>query len=385
MPLDIPLFVLTGGPGAGKTTAKAHVIRRLQDIGFTPLCIPETATLLLEGGVAPGRRLMNSRTFQECVFSITLATESAFMAAAREMKKRGKKPVVICDRGLMDNLAYIGEETFEKIALAQGFPSLFALRERYSGVFHLVTAADGAKEHYGSGTNRHRRETLRQARTLDRKVLAAWTGHSHIFIIDNKKAGGLEGKMQRLLAAICHRLGVPAPLEIERKYLVRPMVPSRIPVPYQVIDIEQGYVVGERGEEARVRKRGQDGHFVFIRTHKTPAHTKRNKGKGRRGARIKEEREKMISEREYYESLKRLRKKTAILRKKRVCFAWKDQYFELDIYPKPLAPLQVLEAELTDAKKVPAIPPFIRVVREVTNEKAFTNRRLAKKIWKKTR
>ena len=66
--------------------------------------------------------------------------------------------------------------------------------------------------------NAARRETPEQATALDDKLIAAWTGHPHLRVIDNST--NFEDKLKRLLREILPFLGEPEPLEIERKYLI---------------------------------------------------------------------------------------------------------------------------------------------------------------------
>ena len=57
--------------------------------------------------------------------------------------------------------------------------SIVSLRDkRYDGVFHLVTAADGAKDFYTLENNKVRRETLAEAIELDKKNSSCMGGTS---------------------------------------------------------------------------------------------------------------------------------------------------------------------------------------------------------------
>ena len=51
--MEITKIVLTGGPCAGKTTAMSRIQTHFTKMGYTVLFIPETATELITGGVAP--------------------------------------------------------------------------------------------------------------------------------------------------------------------------------------------------------------------------------------------------------------------------------------------------------------------------------------------
>ena len=88
--------------------------------------------------------------------------------------------LVVCDRGAMDGKAYCSDETWEAILTQMGV-DVVQLRDRqYDAVYHLVTAAVGAEEFYGSDTNAARRETVEEARALDSKTLNTYLGHPHL-------------------------------------------------------------------------------------------------------------------------------------------------------------------------------------------------------------
>ena len=98
------------------------------------------------------------------------------------------------------------------------------LRERYDAVLHLVSAAAGAEQFYTTANNAQRyeqmnEEGLRIARLLDKKVIKAWTGHPHLRVINNHE--DFDAKMKRVLREIRGVLGLPQPIEQERKYRIR--------------------------------------------------------------------------------------------------------------------------------------------------------------------
>ena len=49
----ISKIVITGGPCAGKSTAMSWIRNAFSHRGYTVLIVPETATELITGGVAP--------------------------------------------------------------------------------------------------------------------------------------------------------------------------------------------------------------------------------------------------------------------------------------------------------------------------------------------
>ena len=63
--MKISKIVITGGPCAGKSTAMSWVQNAFTQMGYTVLFVPETATELINGGVAPWTCVTNTE-FQKC-------------------------------------------------------------------------------------------------------------------------------------------------------------------------------------------------------------------------------------------------------------------------------------------------------------------------------
>ena len=148
--------VITGGPCAGKTTAMSWIQNHFSRMGYTVLFVPETATELISGGVAPWTCGTNL-DYQKCQVKLQLVKEQLFEQAAKTMNK--EKILIVCDRGFMDNKAYMNDEEFDE-ALASVGGTLSELRDQYDAVFHLVTAAKGAEEFYTLENNAARYETV---------------------------------------------------------------------------------------------------------------------------------------------------------------------------------------------------------------------------------
>ena len=75
--MKISKIVITGGPCAGKTTAMSWIQNVFSQMGYTVLFVPETATELISGGVAPWTCRTNA-DFQKCQFRLQLEKESVF-------------------------------------------------------------------------------------------------------------------------------------------------------------------------------------------------------------------------------------------------------------------------------------------------------------------
>ncbi len=353
-------IVITGGPCAGKSTALSRIQQAFTRMGYTVLFISETATELINSGVAPWTCGSNI-DFQQCQIRMQLEKEAVYEMAAQSMS--GGKILIVCDRGVIDNKAYMTDEDFQKVLRFTGTNEI-ALRDRYDAVFHLTTAAKGAGEYYTTANNPARHETPEEAVAVDDKLIAAWTGHPHLRVIDNST--DFEDKIKRLIAEIAFFLGEPEPLEIERKFLIAypDMEWLNRQNTCRSVEITQTYLrVG--GEEMRVRQRGSDGHYVYYQTIK------------RRISDLKRiEIEKRLTVEEYNNLLAKADPQRYTISKTRYCLMYDGQYFEIDIFPfwqqQALA-----EIELRSEDDAIRFPPELKILREVSHEEAFTNRLMA--------
>ena len=360
--MQITKIVITGGPCAGKTTAMSWIQSHFAKLGYTVLFVPETATELITGGVAPWTCASNV-DYQKCQLKLQLEKEKIFEQAASTMP--ADKVLIVCDRGALDNKAYMTALDFACVLETLGLKEV-ELRDEYDAVFHLVTAAKGAEQCYTTANNAARTETPEQAAALDDRLIAAWTGHPHLRIIDN--ATDFEDKLKRLLAEITAFLGEPEPYEIERKYLIEYPDPEELEkLPNcQRVEIIQTYLTAPEGEESRVRQRGIDGSYVYTQTtKKTITGLKRV------------EVERRLSKDEYLHLLMEADPACRPIRKTRYCLTWNNQYFEIDLYPF-WQDRAIAEIELASEAAPIHFPPQIRVIREVTDDESYKNAALAR-------
>lgn len=360
--MDISKIVITGGPCAGKSTAMSWVQNAFTQMGYTVLFVPETATELITGGVAPWTCGTND-DYQKCQMKLQIEKEKVFESAAKTMP--AKKVLIVCDRGALDNKAYMAPVEFNAV-LSYMDTNEVELRDNYDAVFHLVTAAKGAEEFYTTANNTARTETIKEAAELDDKLISAWTGHPHFRVIEN--TSDFEGKMRKLISEISAFLGEPEPYEIERKYLIEyPDIKWLEANPNcQKVEIIQTYLKSNENDEVRVRQRGFNGHYIYFKTIK------------RKVSDVKRiEIEKRLSQSEYLTLLMEADTSKRQIRKTRYCLAFEGQYFEIDVYPfwndKAIA-----EIELSDENVEITFPKQIKVIKEVTNDESYKNSSLAK-------
>lgn len=362
----IKKIVLTGGPCAGKTTAMNWIQNFFQKQGYKVLFIPEAATSLIIGGITPAE-VSTNYDFQNMIFAHQLHLEELFEKSCSYFNK--EKILLVCDRGLLDNKAYMTNRDFKHL-LKQYNLTESKIMDRYDAVFHLVTAAKGAKEYYNLD-NPARQESIDEAKRLDDAIVSSWTGHSHLRVIDNKV--DFENKMKKLLTEISSVLGEPEPYEIERKYLIKkPNIELLSSLPNcEKVRIVQTYLNSPENEEVRIRQRGIEGSYTYSKTRKiTIDDVKRI------------EIETRLSEEEYIRELQNADSTRAQIIKDRYCLLYKNQYFEVDLYPF-WDEYAICEIELTDKDTLVELPDFFEVIREVTSESEYKNSNIARIILNK--
>ena len=360
--MEVTKIVITGGPCAGKSTAFSRIQEEFTTMGYRVLFVPETATELINGGIAPWT-CKNSDEFQKYLMRLQLEKEKIFFSCAHSMSC--DKVLIVCDRGMLDNKSYMTADGFHSALEELGYNEI-ELRDNYDAVFHLVTAANGAEEFYTTANNTARTETPDEARAIDEKLISSWTGHSHLRVIDNSTS--FDDKIKRLIKEIAAFLGEPEPLEIERKYLIEyPEVSWLNSLENcQRIEIIQTYLKSNFDEEVRVRQRGIDGNFIYFKTIK------------RKISDLKRvEIEKRLSKDEYLSLLLEADTEKRQIRKTRYCLMYENQYFEIDIYPF-WNDKAILEIELSDENTRVVFPEKIKVIKEVTDDESYKNASLAK-------
>ena len=357
----ITKIVITGGPGAGKTTGLSWIESAFKKLGYVVLFVPETATELITGGVSP-KTCGNNLAYQKCQMRLQLEKERVFEQAARSMK--ADKILIVCDRGTMDNRAYMDELEFAQLLREMNMTEV-QLRDNYDAVFHMVTAAKGARQFYTTENNKARTETPEEAAARDDRLIAAWTGHPHLRVIDNST--GFEEKLRRLITEIRSFLGEPEPMEIERKFLIEyPDLKWLESTPScRKVDIIQTYLTAREGDEVRVRQRGENGSYVYFKTLKR-----------RVSEATRIEVEQRLSQDEYLRLLMEADPAKRPIRKTRYCLTYNSQYFEIDVYPF-WHDQAIMELELTDEKQEIRFPKELKVIREVTDDESYSNARLA--------
>ena len=167
-------------------------------------------------------------------------------------------------------------------------------------------------------------------------------------------------------------------LESERKFIVK--FPTSWASLSEMFDdlvdvkrISQTYLEAEDGEpSARVRKtiEGLTGDTETVYHYNQKEFVESG---------VHKEKEHEITKSQYEKNLKKCHPKKVEVQKTRFVFKYNDQTFELDVFKGPLKGLAILEIELRDIDDTVELPPFLKVIKEVTKDKKFNNYFLSSK------
>lgn len=106
-----------------------------------------------------------------------------------------KKKLLICDRGLLDVLAYTNW-SMEDFCLRFGLDAREILSQ-YAMVIHLESLATSSPASYGNHGNEMRFESLKRAQEIEYATQAAWSVHPNRIII-----GGAENRIEEKISQV---------------------------------------------------------------------------------------------------------------------------------------------------------------------------------------
>lgn len=156
--------------------------------------------------------------------------------------------------------------------------------------------------------------------------------------------------------------------EIERKFLIG-YPTAQVLSQCRISHIVQTYLVPDsEGWTERVRARTSDGGCVYTHTRKLHISSVR---------RVEDEHE--VSREEYEKLLTRADPRKKPIEKRRGCYLYRDQLFEIDLYPF-WQDRAIMELELTGEEQEIFLPPEIHIIKEVTDDKRYTNSSLARTV-----
>lgn len=160
------------------------------------------------------------------------------------------------------------------------------------------------------------------------------------------------------------------PLEIERKFLIRmPDLAQLSAYASRIIEMEQVYLTGGApGVSMRIRKSTENGSIVYHRNEKQ-----------RLTDMVRIEREEEIDEKHFNILLGFADPALKTIRKTRYCVPMDELTAEIDVFPF-WQDRAFCEVELPNEDTDFTLPHWLDVVREVTEDKRYTNLALAREI-----
>jgi len=366
----IQKLVLTGGPCGGKTTGMAHLATFFESLGWKVFRVPETATVLMSGGIAFGE--LNEEQvldFQEHLVSTMIAIEDTYFSLA---EKCSQNVLVIADRGVMDAAAFVDREAWERILTKLNLEDIEVSDNRYNHVVHLQSAAIGAEKFYTVEDHAARFEGVELARERDRRAMEAWQDHPYVDIIDNRS--DFDSKINRLIDLVVKRIGIDVGDRFKAnsrkvKFVISNLpADENFPVKFTDFHVVHHYLhSAKKGFQTRLRKRVRNGRATYTFTVRKPE---------LQGQIV--EVKQPISHRDYSNLLAHRDDKHLPVFKTRRTFLWENQQYQLDIYRTPCHSrcqgLILLETFTTsrDEEVAPSLPPFLRVKKNVTGDPAFS-------------
>lgn len=165
---DVPSIVITGGPCSGKSSVLRHLKETWSDRVH---CVPEAASIIIRDvGAKPVADALGRRTFNRELSRV----QRSFERLAALQAGRDGKQLILLDRGVSDNMAY----------LPGGWPELEHVygttrASEYAEHLAVICLDIPPREIYEAmkANNPARIETYGEARDLDRLIKVAWCGH----------------------------------------------------------------------------------------------------------------------------------------------------------------------------------------------------------------
>ncbi|KAL1488439.1 hypothetical protein ABEB36_014911 [Hypothenemus hampei] len=290
--------------------------------------------------------------------------------------KKAHVPIVV-------SILVISKERWENIMSDNSWNNIELRDNRYNQIIHMVSAAKGAENYYTTEDHSCRSEGVEMARELDSKAADAWVGHPYFDVIDNST--DFEGKIRRMIGSVCHKIGLDTGDRLltnsrKHKFLVSgPLPEDSVFPPFQDFEVVHNYLQSNSPNQVRLRKRGQKGYYSYIHT------VRRQNQPGDQVIEVKTQ----INHRDYINLLTQKDNSHFTIYKKRRCFIFENQYFQLDIYEQPSHPrcrglilletYSALEAEEIQHK----LPTFLKIEREVTGNPDYSMYNLSlREDWK---
>ena len=180
-------------------------------------------------------------------------------------------------------------------------------------------------------------------------------------------------KIDNCLETVLKFIGLPSPSTFIKKFLLIAdksnydlTVPRNVKKEY--FNIEETFLMLSSEEQIDnvVRKIGKNDSFIYYHETKVMQNQERIV------------RKRQITAREYIELLEQKDRDKKVIKKLRQCFIYEQQYFMVDTFLNVKGfPFSIMRIETTKEAQQIKIPPFVWVLREVTEEDVYETRQIS--------
>ena len=177
-------IVLTGGPCAGKTTAVNVIKKHLRELKIPCVIVPETATELIPNFIDD--EIDDLYNFQKLIMKRQLVKEDDAFDYVKNKFQNKDKCVIIYDRGIVDNLAYLNDINQYRKMLNNFLLGEMQVLDRYDLVLDLLSLATCKSNEYNCLNNNARKETSDLAALVDYRTSMAWANHHNLRILSSE-------------------------------------------------------------------------------------------------------------------------------------------------------------------------------------------------------
>jgi len=187
---SVTKICFTGGPSGGKTTAISTISGYLRDLGHVVICVPDAEKIVVSNLGAKGlaksnKEIAGSRKIDLHInqLLLQLMLEDTFTNIIKQTQpNRDQELFLMIENGALDQKAYSTEEEWSSVLVETKINESLLL-ERYDMVLHMVTAADGAANHFNHLNNSEK--TLKESRSLDEALRNAYIQHPNFYLVNN--------------------------------------------------------------------------------------------------------------------------------------------------------------------------------------------------------
>lgn len=316
---------------------------------------------------------------------LQIALEESFLEIGQMVTDQ--HVVILIDRGLLDGSAYVSRAEWQALMDELNMNVVVMRDNRYDGVLHLVTAAEGAEKFYASLSNEARYESKSEAIMKDKKLREAYMGHKNWVMIDNS-ASTFQEKINQAKQQVHFMLGRQGGTSFYKKFLLknssqRTMALTRVPLNlpegqhYEESEVSETFINFKTNEgrvvEASIEKKGSNLAFAYTLKvtieHKSTLINKKR----------------CISASEYIDLKQNKLPDMEELNCQRICTMENGLYMIIDFYPQVenqpmICVIQLDETRMAEMNNKIKLPAYLDVEREITDLPEFKPKALAARI-----